>query len=452
MTGSTVASIASDVAAGTQTARSVIEACLERADDAAHLNAFISIDGEGALAAADRTDDIVRSGHDPGPLAGVPVALKDIVDHAGHDTTCGSSFFRRTATRSATVVQRLESAGAVIMGRAGLHEFAFGFSSENDWFGPVRNPLDPHTSPGGSSGGSAAAVAAGVAPVGIGTDTGGSVRVPAALCGLVGLKVTHGRVPLTGVFPLAASLDTVGPITATVADAAAVYLAMAGPDGADPWSRSVAVTAPSGPADPADLVIGIPHPWTDRPLERGIVDGWRTWLETMAAAGATLVDVDLPAFAPDDFPVAALAEAATVHRRWYEERPDAYGPEVASRLEATTAVTVDEYVAALEWRAALRGAASHAFDGIDVLATPATATLRKVIGEPTVDGGASRPEPYRRALSWFSSLVNQAGLPALVLPMGRDGTPPPSVQLIAPWWQEARLLEIGSAAESETTR
>ena len=156
------------------------------------LNAFTSLDPEGALAAAAAVDRIVSTGGDPGPLAGVPVALKDLVDQSGMATTAGSSFYSEVATADSPVVERLGNAGAVIIGRAGLHEFAYGFTSENPWFGPVRNPWDPATSTGGSSGGSGAAVAARLAMVSIGTDTGGSVRVPAAMCGVAGLKVTHG--------------------------------------------------------------------------------------------------------------------------------------------------------------------------------------------------------------------------------------------------------------------
>ena len=185
------------------------------ADEASRqdLNTFTSIDPEAALTRALRSR---ASSGTIGALAGVPVGIKDLIDHEGRVTTAGSAFYRHEADRSSPVVSRLEAAGAVVIGRTGLHEFAFGFSSENPHFGPVRNPWDPDTSPGGSSGGSAAAVAAGITPVAIGTDTGGSVRVPAALCGCFGLKVTHGRIPLDGVFPLATTVDTVGPLADSI--------------------------------------------------------------------------------------------------------------------------------------------------------------------------------------------------------------------------------------------
>ena len=228
------------------TVRELVTAYLDRSEASQdELNAYTLIDRHQALLRAELIDRRLFGGEPAGPLTGVTVGLKDLIDQKGLPTTAGSSFYRHVPNRSATVVERLEAAGAVIIGRTGLHEFAFGFSSENHWFGPVRNPWDPETSPGGSSGGSAVAVAAGLSAIAIGTDTGGSVRVPAALCGVVGLKVTHGRVSLAGVFPLAPSLDTVGPLTRTVGDAALAYQAIAGHDPADPHSVVEPVTASS---------------------------------------------------------------------------------------------------------------------------------------------------------------------------------------------------------------
>ena len=228
-------SLIADLAGAVRRREVSATATVQRALDAAEasqvaLNGFTFVDREGALARAARIDASIAAGETGGPLSGVPIALKDLIDQSGIPTTNGSAFSAVVPDVSATVVERLEAAGAVVIGRTGLHEFAFGFTSENPHFGPVRNPWDVTLSPGGSSGGSAAVVAAGIVPAAIGTDTGGSVRVPAALCGVIGLKVTHGRVPLTGVTPLAPSLDTVGPIARTVGDVAAVYAAIAGDD------------------------------------------------------------------------------------------------------------------------------------------------------------------------------------------------------------------------------
>jgi len=412
------------------------------------LNAFTSGD-DGALARAERIDAAVARGEDPGVLAGVPVAIKDIIDHAGRVTTAGSSFYRHRAERSAPAVERLEAAGAVIVGRTGLHEFALGFSSENDWFGPVRNPWDPQTSPGGSSGGSAAAVAAGLVPVALGTDTGGSIRVPAALCGCVGLKVTHGRVPLTGVFPLAPSRDTVGPLATTVADVAAIYTVIAGDEPADPWSHPVAVVAPARPTDLATLRVGIPHPWVDRPLTEGVRTGFEGFLAALAAAGATVVAVGAPHLDPATMPRAVYAEVAAVHRDWITAHPERYGPAIRDRILKDLGHTADAVAAAAEWRHRLARSFDRLFAGVDLLVTPTTPTMRKEIGRDLVEAGAE-PEPHRIALSWFTNLVNQAGLPALALPLRGSAAagPPVSIQLIGPAWSEHRLLEAGLALEA----
>jgi Asp-tRNA(Asn)/Glu-tRNA(Gln) amidotransferase A subunit family amidase len=410
-------------------------------------HAFVAADPEAGRRAA-AIDALVAAGSDPGPLAGVPVALKDIIDHAGRVTTAGSSFYRHEAERSATVVDRLEVAGAIVVGRTGLHEFAFGFSSENEWFGPVRNPWDPATSAGGSSGGSAAAVASGMVPVGLGTDTGGSVRVPAAMCGCVGLKVTHGRVPLTGVFPLAPSLDTVGPITTTVADAAAVYAVIAGDDPEDPWSSPHAVVGPTGPADLRGLRVGVPHPWVDRPLAPRVGAGFNGFIAALEHATAEVVVIMAPALDPARLPRATYAEVAAVHRAWLTADPSRYGREVRERMLVDLEHDTDAVTAGWAWRHRLSAAFERQFGEVDLLITPTTATLRKEIGVDLVEAGAG-PEPYRPALSWFTTLVNQAGLPALALPLAGTASegPPVSVQLIGARFTEDRLLAVGLALE-----
>ena len=439
-----LADLVEAVRSGRSTARSIVDRAIAAAS-AQPFNAFTSID-EGATEAADAVDAAVAAGRDPGPLAGVPVALKDLIDQEGRPTTCGSSFLRTPALSSATVVGRIVAAGAVIIGRTGLHEFAYGFSSENEWWGPVRNPWDPDTSPGGSSGGSAVSVAAGIVPLALGTDTGGSVRVPAALCGCAGLKVTHGRVPLTGVFPLAPSLDTVGPIAGSTGDLAAGYLAMAGDDDADPWSVPKPLTAPRRAADLAGLTIGVPTPWTERRLDHTVAEGFTIAIDRLSAAGARVVRVDSPELDPRLLPRASYAEIGAVHRKWFSEDPERYGPSIRERLSVDLAHSSDAITGAAAWRAGLRHAAARLFEDVDVLVTPTVAALRKVIGEDTVEiDGES--EPYRPALSWFTTLVNQMGVPALALPISVPGSPPPSLQVIAPWWEEARLLEIGLALE-----
>jgi len=370
------------------------------------------------------------------PLGGMPIALKDLIDQAGLPTTCGSGFLREPAAASAPLVTRLEQAGGVVVARTGLHEFAYGFSSENSWFGPVRNPWDPETSPGGSSGGSAVAVAAGLVPAAIGTDTGGSIRVPAAMTGIFGLKVTHGRVPTAGVFPLASSLDTVGPFARDVATIDRVYRALAALPGA------------AAPRPLAGLRIGVPAAWnefsaTEPDVRRAVADA----TALLARMGADVVAIDDARLAPWGM-IAELggAEAAHIHRRFRAEgRP--YGPDVATRLAEAERVTPAVYLEAQRWRATLVEAFADAFRGVSLLVTPAVAARRKRIGDDLIDG-----EHYRSVLSWFSALVNHAGVPAIAMPLAaepdpRPDVPPPSLQLIAPWWQEDLLLGVAAQLE-----
>ncbi len=414
------------------------------------LNAYTLVNRDGALAAATAVDARIAAGDEVGPLAGAPVAVKDLIDQAGLTTTCGSSFYREVPVDSAPVVARLEAAGAVIVGRTGLHEFAFGFSSENHWFGPVRNPWDVDTSPGGSSGGSGAAVAAGLAAGALGTDTGGSVRVPAALCGIVGLKVTHGRVPLTGVFPLAATLDTVGPMARTTGDAALLYQAIAGDHPADPWSAPRPVNPVGPPADLAGLRVGVPTPWATEPVAAQVGAGFRSALDALADLGATVSEVEVPEYSSAEAAPMIAAyfgpEVAAVHRKWFPADPARYGPELQERMAPIFEHDPDLATAARQWRQATWHRADRLLGRYDVLATPACAATRKVIGEETIDVLGSTTS-YRPVLSRFSSLVNHMGNPALAIPITTEGSPPPSLQLIGAKWAESRLLEIGRALE-----
>ncbi|MCJ7726893.1 MAG: amidase, partial [Acidimicrobiia bacterium] len=411
------------------------------------LNAFIAVDAEAVLQRAASLDAARDSGAPAGPLLGVPVALKDLIDQAGMPTTCGSGFYREVPDRSATVVDRIEAAGGVIVGKTGLHEFAFGFSSENPWFGPVRNPWDPDTSPGGSSGGSAVAVAAGMSTLGVGTDTGGSVRVPAALCGVYGLKVTHGRVPLTGVFPLAPSLDTVGPMARSVADLALLYRVLEGDHPADPWSIPHPRSTGDGAIPLAGLRVGVPSEWLDTPMDEVVRTGFEWALQRLEELGAVVAAVSEPMLRPGPMITASLRpEVAAVHRQWFSQDPSRYGDDVRYRMAPAFDTDPDDYRSALAWRESLRAAFDRLFAGYDLLATPTVAARRKVIGEATAATEAG-PVPYRNAFSWFTPLVNQAGVPAIAMPLGLPGNPPPSLQLIGPRWGEGFLLGVGTSLE-----
>jgi len=443
-----VVAIAAAIRSGQTTATDVVGAHLSRAHESqSRLNAFTMFDDDRALAAAADIDRAITAGDPVGPLAGVPIGVKDLIDHAGRPNTCGSSFEPVIPTRTATALARLESAGAVVIGRTGLHEYAFGFSSENHWFGPVRNPWDPTLSPGGSSGGSGAAVAVAAVAGALGTDTGGSVRVPAALCGVVGLKVTHGRIPISGVFPLAASVDTVGPLARSVADAAALYSVMAGYDPSDPWSAPRPVIRPEEPVDLSTITLGVPHPWVDLPTTADVAAAFRTTIDGLRSRGATVKDLDLPDLVPSSMiELSIYPEVATVHRSRWDEHPEMYGPDVSKRLGEVFELGLDDYVRGRIWRAGLTHTVEHALTRCDFIVTPTVAATRKTIGREQIDMGSSL-ESYRPQLSRFTALVNQTGSPAIALPLDMPGAPPPSLQVIGARWAEARLLEFGLALE-----
>ena len=443
-----IAAIAEKVSGQELSATEITATHLERAEDSQPtLNAFTMIDHDGAVATAAAVDARIANGERVGPLAGVPIAIKDLIDHAGRPNTAGSSLPPSVPETSATVVARLEEAGAIVIGRTGLHEYAFGFSSENHWFGPVRNPWNTALSPGGSSGGSGAAVAAGIVPGALGTDTGGSVRVPAALCGIVGLKVTHGRIPLTGVFPLAPSLDTVGPLAGSVADATLIYLAMAGPDPSDPWSSPRPVQEPDIPTDLSKATLGIPHPWVDLSQTEAVSASFAAAVRELKNAGATLVDLHLPDLVPTkELEYSVYPEVAVIHHDRWHQQPESYGPDVSHRLGEVFDVDPLAYVKAQEWRSRLRHTAEAALAECDFLLTPAVATAVKPIGKEMIQVGG-KLNSYRPALSRFSALVNHIGLPAMVLPLDMDSIPPPSLQIIGRAWNEHRLLEMGVALE-----
>ncbi len=444
-----VVGIASAVRSGARTAVDVTEEYLAAARAAQeYLNAFTLIDEEGALHRAADIDRRIAAREPVGRLAGVPIAIKDLIDQAKLPNTNGGDFQPAIPDVSATCVQRLEEADAVLVGRTGLHEWAFGFSSENHWFGAVRNPWDADLSPGGSSGGSATAVAAGLAAGSLGTDTGGSVRVPAAQCGLVGLKVTHGRVPLTGVTPLAESVDTVGPLGRSVADVAALYAVIAGDDPADPWSRPQPVVVPGAPTSLEHLRIGVPHPWADQPVATSIRTAFDRALDDIAANGAAVVHLEVPEL---DFPgllnEAMYPEVAQVHRDRWQTDPERFGPEVRRRIEEVFAYTMDQYIDGLRWRTHMQSVAWRALAEVDVLVTPTVGTVQKTIGESRVDVQGEMV-PYRPAMARFTAPVNHLKFPALAVPLVGSGAPPASLQLIGAPWLEHHLLEIGAALEA----
>jgi aspartyl-tRNA(Asn)/glutamyl-tRNA(Gln) amidotransferase subunit A len=461
------------VAARQVSAVEVCRACLDRIErHDTTLRAFVTVDAEGALARAAAIDGRTATDQ-PLPLAGVPVAIKDNLCTSGLRTTAGSRLLDRfVPPYDATAVARLEAAGAVVIGKTNCDEFAMGSSTEHSAFGPSHNPWAPDRAPGGSSGGSAVAVSAGLAPVALGSDTGGSIRQPAAFCGVLGLKPTYGRVSRYGLIAFASSLDQVGPIARTAFDAALVLDAIAGADPAD----QTCATRPVPPYEAAlvgqvrGLRIGIPWPVFDRGVDADVLATFDRSLEALRRRGATLVDVDLP-HAKYGIPVyylVATAEASANLARYdgvrygtravsstlagmYERtRAEGFGAEVKRRIMlGTYALSAGYYDAyylqAQKVRTLIRRDFDHAFERVDVIAMPTTPGAAFRLHERLDD-------PLQMYLAdVFTVGAPLAGLPALSAPCGfTDATLPVGLQLIGRSFDEETLLRTADAFELET--
>ena len=403
------------IRAGETTSVAATERCLEVIRDRdPSINAFITVLAEAALDAARTADRELGSGRDRGPLHGVPISIKDILDMAGVPTTAASHVRREhVAASDATVVARLREAGAVFVGKTNLHEFALGTTNEESAYGPVHHPLDPSRSPGGSSGGSAASVLAGMACASVGTDTGGSIRIPSAACGLVGLKPRYRDVPTQGVVPLSASLDHVGPLCATVADAAAIFAVIAdAPGGDDPAEAGAA----------RGLRLGVPRRYFLDLLDDDVARAFDATCARLSAAGVVLEDVVIPhaGETPAAYLHIALTEAAAFHARTLESRPDDYTPTVRVRLEAGRYVLAEDYLRAQRCRHVLRTEVSAALEGRDGLLLPSLAVPATPLGAATVRvSGAD--EPVRNVTLRLTQLFNLTGHAAITVPCGATG-------------------------------
>jgi aspartyl-tRNA(Asn)/glutamyl-tRNA(Gln) amidotransferase subunit A len=407
------------------------------------LNAFITVTRESAEAQARAADEALARGGDTAPLLGLPLSLKDLIDVAGMPTTAASRVRHGVlATRDATVTARLKAAGAVILGKCNLHEFAFGTTSEESAYGAVRHPLDPSRSPGGSSGGSAVAVLTGMCAASIGTDTGGSVRIPAAACGLVGLKPTAGGVPIDGVVALAASLDHVGPITRTVDDASILFDVLRG------YGHFTREPIGHGLA-PSTLRLGVPRRYFCDLLDDDVRTAFDAALDRLRQTGATIDDVDIP-HAPLTAPVylaAALPEIAAYHARTLETRPDDYTRPVRLRLEMSRYVPAEDYVRAQAGRAVLRAEVDAALSGRHALLLPALAIVAPAIGEPTVRVGSS-VESVRNVMLRLTQLFNLTGHPAVSVPCGLSPAGLPiGAQLVGRCLRTRDLLRVAGSCE-----
>jgi aspartyl-tRNA(Asn)/glutamyl-tRNA(Gln) amidotransferase subunit A len=426
------------------TAEQVTEECLQRIEaENPRLNAFILVMANEARTQAREADRELTAGRDRGPLHGVPISVKDLYDIRGTATTAASRVREgHVAQRDAPTIAHLRQAGAVFVGKTNLHEFAFGTTNEDSAFGPARNPHDPLRSPGGSSGGSAASVAAGMALATLGTCTGGSIRIPAAACGIVGLKPSFGEVSTDGIVPLSRTFDHAGPLTQTVSDASLVYRALLGDAGA----------TPPAPMPVSGLRLAAPRRYFCDLLDDEVRARFGEALDRLRAAGAHIDDIDIH-HAADIAPVyllIVLADAAAYHASTLDAMPERYTPPVRLRLEMGRYVLGEDYVRALTGREVLRREVDAALAQHDALVLPTLPIPAPLIGENSVKVG-SATEPVRNLMLRLTQLFNVTGHPAISMPIGNTSSGLPcGLQLVGCRAQTDVLLRVALACERYT--
>ena len=445
----TVEAFGTKLRAGAITSSEVTEQCLQRIEaDAGRLNAFILVMAAQARAQARLADEELAGGIDRGPLHGVPISVKDLLDVRGMPTTAASRVREgHIAERDATAIAHLRRAGAVFIGKANLHEFAFGTTSEESAFGPVRNPHDVTRSPGGSSGGSAASVAAGMALATVGTDTGGSIRIPAAACGLVGLKPGHGEISTDGVVPLSWSLDHVGPLTRSVTDAWLVYRALLG----TPQDEASDFHPRAAPLRGVRLAVARPY-FCDL-LDDDVRARFDESVERLLAAGASVHESDIP-HAGDIVPVyttIVFSDAAAYHAATLETMPERYTGPVRSRLEVGRYLLAEDYSRALKGREILRRDVDAALEGFDALVLPTLPIPAPLLGAQSIQLGRT-VEPVRNLMLRQTQLFNLTGHPAISLPCGSTAAGLPcGLQLVGAGGRTEALLRVALACEAPLT-
>lgn len=448
----TIQQLSRDIRRGSVSPVELTRECLariERLDP--RLNAFITVLADSALADARRAEEEIRRGNHRGPLHGIPVGLKDIIDTAGTRTTAASAQYRdRVPTEDAELVRRLRAAGAVILGKQNLHEFAYGGSSIISFFGEVHNPWDLSRIAGGSSGGSAASVAAGLGYAAIGTDTGGSIRLPAACCGVVGLKPTYGRVSARGVVPLSWSNDHVGPIAGSVHDAAVILQAIAGYDASDPASADVPVpdfTSALG-ALPPRLRVGVPRAFFFEELDPEVAAAVERAVQVFAGLHAEIRGLVLEV--PTDRTLLG-AEAYAFHEPLVTGSPALYQPATLARIQSGAATSAAAALRARRDLDARRRSIRRVFEEeeVDVLLTPTVPIPPPAIADLQAHPDALRPAELRMLRN--TRPFNVWGIPAISVPCGftRAGLPI-GLQLAALPWREHLLLQVAHAYERAT--
>ena len=450
LVGATVTEIAVAVRTGQVRAADLLNATIARIEAVnPAINAFSGLTLDRARAEAGAVDAQVAAGQDPGLLAGVPYGVKNLYDVEGEITLAGSIINRDNApaARDAAVVSRLSEAGGVLVGLLNMDEYAYGFTTENSHYGAVRNPHDLERSAGGSSGGSAAAVAAGLVPLALGTDTNGSIRVPASVCGIHGFKPTYGRLSRAGVFPFAASLDHTGPLARSTADLALAHDAMRGPDPRDPVCRDAPSEAVSSVSEKGiqGLRVAAAGGYFRDVCETQAL----TVLDAAARALGSSHEVDIPEAARARAAgfVITTVEGATVHMENLRSRKRDFDPLIRDRLIADAMAPAAWYTAAQRFRRWYRDQILALFKDHDVILAPATPCVPQPLWQETMtlDG---QELPVRATMGRFTQPLTLIGLPIVVVPVPVEGqTLPIGLQIIAAPWREADALRVARALE-----
>ena len=415
------------------------------------LKTFITITADQAMEQARKADEERAAGHIRGPLQGIPVAVKDLFYTRGVLTTCGSRLHENFVPEySAAVVEKLEAAGAVMLGKLNMHELAYGITSANPHYGAVRNPWNQEHSPGGSSGGSGAAVATGMVYAAMGSDTGGSIRIPASFCGTVGLKPTYGRVSRYGTFPLGYSLDHMGPLTRSVRDSAIVLNAIAGHDPRDEASsrRPPVDFVPDEGCSIRGLRIGFPENGYFERLDGDVESAVRGAIARAQSLGAVVLPVRIPDLAALNAVarVVLLAEASAVMEPFLDQRQK-FGADVMALLDQGRLVPAVDYVNAQRLRKQMQREFHKLWSTVDCIVAPATPNVAPRIGDKTVRLGG-QDEDVRLATTRFARGINALGVPALSMPCGLSSAGLPiGLQIIGAAFQEPLILRLGAALE-----
>lgn len=425
------------------------QACLERIErENPTLNAFITVSADEALRSAPLAEEALLRGEYKSPLHGIPIALKDLFDMRGVPTTAGSKILNYVPSQDAAVVARLRDAGAILLGKTALHEWALGVTNNNPHFGPTRNPWDLARIPGGSSGGSAVAIAAGLCLGALGSDTGGSIRIPAALCGVVGLKPTYGRVSLKGVIPLSWSLDHAGPMAKTVKDVALLLQALAGYDPDDPASVNLLIDdyLTELEAGVKGVRVLMPPNYFFDDIDAEVARLVRAALAELEDLGAEVVEITIEGIEEARLAAATilLADAAAYHEEHLQDRLNDIGTDVRARLQQGQAITGVVYARARREQTRWRRYLENLLTDSSVLAVPTTAIPAPLIAEVDALEAA-------RVLTRFTAPFNLAGAPAISVPCGfTQAGLPVGLQLIGSPWNESTVLRVAYAYEQAT--